>query len=165
MQADQLRSAPRERSTGSTPATPFLVVTCSIGGQEYGLPITEVREIVSMPALLTLAGAPPYLRGLLNLRGQFLPVLDSRVLVGTDAPILVSNQVLILGGAAPEFGLIVDQAQVVRSATVASSTTLPRQAALPILGDVLDGGDRAALLLDVQALRALLPPTHTPDAA
>jgi purine-binding chemotaxis protein CheW len=165
MQADQFSSAPGERTIGSQTATPFLVVTCTIGGDEYGLPISEVREIVSMPALLTLAGAPPYLRGLLNLRGQFLPILDGRVLVGADAPILVSNQVLILGGASPQFGLIVDQAQMVRPVTVACSTTLPRDAALPILGDVLEGGDRPALLLDVNALRPLLPPAPTPDAA
>ena len=165
MQAEPLRSAPPTRTTGSPTASPFLVVTCTIGGQEYGLPITEVREVISMPALLALAGAPAYLRGLLNLRGQFVPVLDGRVLVGAEAPVLVSNQVLILGGASAQFGLIVDQAHVVRSVMIASSTAMPREAALPIFGEVLDSGDHAALLLDVSALRALLPPVHTPEVA
>jgi purine-binding chemotaxis protein CheW len=139
----------------------FLAVICNIAGHAFGLPIAAVREVVSLPALLALAGAPPYLRGLLNLRGEFLPVLDGRTLIGSDAPMQASNQVIILGGATAQFGLIVDQAQAVRAVAVARTTTSARSTSLPIIGDVIDDGAKAALLLDVVALHGLLPQPTT----
>lgn len=138
-------------------AEAFLAVICNIAGHAFGLPIAAVREVVSLPSLLTLAGAPPYLPGLLNLRGEYLPVLDGRILIGGDAPLRVTNQVIILGGAAAQFGLIVDQAQAVRSVAVARTTSSTRSTTLPIIGDVIDDGAEAAMLLDVIALHALLP--------
>jgi purine-binding chemotaxis protein CheW len=139
----------------------FLAIICHIAGHAFGLPVAAVREVVSLPALLGLAGAPPYLRGLLNLRGEFLPVLDGRTLIGSDAPLQVTSQIVILGGANPQFGLIVDQAQAVRSVTVARTTASARFTALPIIADVIDDGAGAALLLDVVALHALLPAPTT----
>lgn len=147
----------RDHSADQQAKGGFLAVTCMIAGQEYGLPVTAVREVVSVPSMLPLAGAPSYVRGLLNLRSRFIPVLDGRTLVGQPAPIELTNQVIILGKAAPEFGLLVDQARSVSQVTPALSVTAPRETGLPILGDVLEASDRAALLLNVQALRELLP--------
>ncbi len=159
-------SIPEAASQAEAAAAPsFLTVTCVIAGQAYGLPIGEVREVVSVPALLPLAGAPAYLPGLLNLRGQFIPVLDARSLVGMPARIAVTDQVIILGGAEPEFGLLVDVAQAVRLVSIAPSRATPRRAGAPILGSVVNSGDQAALLLDVDALRALLPDSSTVGVA
>lgn len=135
----------------------FLAITFCIALQEYGLPVAAVREVVNLPALLPIAGAPPYLRGLLNLRGQFLPVLDGRVLMGAAAPLDLTCQVIVVGTDAPEFGLLVDLARTIAPVSIAAGPPVAR-ALLPILGDVLIGGEQAALLLDIAALRALLEP-------
>jgi purine-binding chemotaxis protein CheW len=48
-----------------------------IGGESYGLPLTAIDEIARLPARLTrLPGAAPFVRGLMNLRGRAIPVID-----------------------------------------------------------------------------------------
>ena len=139
------------------PQAPFLAVSFGIAGQLYGIAVELVHEIVSIPALLQVGGAPAYLPGMLNLRGLFLPVLDGRVLVDAPAPLELSNQVVILGALAPEFGLLVDQAHVVHPATALPSTTMPYCSALPLWGHMLCIGEQAAFHIDFDRLRALLP--------
>jgi chemotaxis signal transduction protein len=136
---------------------PFLAVIFRIGGESYGLAVETVREIVNVPALLPIAGAPGYLAGLLNLRGVFLPVLDGRVLVSQPLPIALNNQVIILGGAAAEFGLLIDQALTIEQVTPLPSTALPRCAKLPLFEHLLSYDQHAAFHIDLDGLRALLP--------
>jgi purine-binding chemotaxis protein CheW len=50
-----------------------------LGGEEYGLPIAAVDEIVRMPeSLARLPSAPDFVEGVMNLRGQVVPVIDQR---------------------------------------------------------------------------------------
>lgn len=51
-------------------------------GELFGMPVANVREIVAMPDVTTLAGAPPQVLGLVNLRGQVMQVLDLPALTG-----------------------------------------------------------------------------------
>jgi purine-binding chemotaxis protein CheW len=146
----------RDTLPASLPA-PFLAVSFSIAGQMYGIAVAQVHEIVSVPALLPIGGAPAYLPGMLNLRGLFLPVLDGRALVDAPAQLDLSNQVVILGAAAPEFGLLVDQAHVVHSATPIPSTMMPLCSSLPLYEYMLTIGEHAAFHIDLDRLRILLP--------
>src|SRR5262245_43733472 len=50
-----------------------LFVTFKIAYQYCALPLAETLEVVRLPALVELAGAPPTLCGLLNLRGRYIP--------------------------------------------------------------------------------------------
>jgi chemotaxis signal transduction protein len=136
---------------------PFLAVISRIGGESYGLSVDGVREIVSLPALLPLSGAPNYVAGLFNLRGIFLPVLDGRALVNQPAPLDLSNQVLVLGNTTAEFGLLVDQALIIDLVAPMPTTALPRYAKLPLLAHLLSYGEHAAFHIDLHGLRALLP--------
>jgi purine-binding chemotaxis protein CheW len=138
------------------PQAPFLAVSFGIAGQLYGIAVAQVHEIVSVPALLRVGGAPPYMPGMLNLRGVFLPVLDGRALVHAAAPLDLSSQVVILGDPAPEFGLLVDQAYVVHPATALPSTTMPHCSALPLCEHMLCIGEQVAFHIDFARLRALL---------
>ncbi len=57
-----------------------------IGGAEFGLPISAVEEVAALPARLTrLPRAPAFLRGVMNLRGQVVPVIDQAQRFG-EAP-------------------------------------------------------------------------------
>ena len=142
-----------------TAGAPFLAVMFLIAGQRYGISVALVREVVSIPALVPIAGAPPYLRGLLNLRGLFLPVLDGRVLVSAEALLDLSHQVMIIGSAEPEFGLVVDQAESVRQVTVVPGSAIARWATLPLFEHMLSDGASAAFHVDIAGLRTLLART------
>jgi chemotaxis signal transduction protein len=134
------------------PGQDTIVVLFQLGHQHYGLPLAVVHEIVRLPALIMLAGAPPSLCGLLNLRGQHLPVLDGRVLVGEPAHYSLNSQIVIAGRGRPELGLLVDQVQDVY--TVAAELIVPinRPDVAPFLTSVFNQADGSVLLFDLPAL-------------
>ncbi len=49
-----------------------------LAGQRYGLPVSDVREIVRAVPLVLLPGAPGIVEGVINVRGSVVPVLDVR---------------------------------------------------------------------------------------
>jgi chemotaxis signal transduction protein len=53
-----------------------------LGSTRYALPIEAVIEVSTVPRITTLPGIPHYVRGVANLRGEILPVLDMRGLLG-----------------------------------------------------------------------------------
>jgi purine-binding chemotaxis protein CheW len=57
---------------------PSEVLLFTLDGQRYGLPSADVRELVRAARLTPLPRAPDVVEGLLNLRGELLPVLDLR---------------------------------------------------------------------------------------
>lgn len=56
----------------------MLVLVIEVAGQLYGLPATDVQEVVRAVAVVTLPEAPPVVEGVINLRGAAVPVLDIR---------------------------------------------------------------------------------------
>jgi len=54
------------------------LVTCLIDNVEFGLNIHAVQEIVRLPKITPVPKAPNYVRGLANLRGNVLPVIEPR---------------------------------------------------------------------------------------
>jgi chemotaxis signal transduction protein/ABC-type nitrate/sulfonate/bicarbonate transport system substrate-binding protein/CheY-like chemotaxis protein len=53
-------------------------LTFSLDGQEYGIDILRIKEIIGMPTIRSIPQAPPYIRGVINLRGRTIPVIDLR---------------------------------------------------------------------------------------
>jgi purine-binding chemotaxis protein CheW len=146
------------------PSAVLPVVTVVLGAQEYGLPVADVVEIVPIPAMLTLAGAPPYLVGLLNRRGRYLAVLDGRILVGEPAPYDCDRYIVIAGHALPGtqqiaalVGLLVDQVCGVYAFDAESLTPLPAGTAAPFLRTIARRAARPVLLFGFDELLALAP--------
>jgi purine-binding chemotaxis protein CheW len=71
-----------QETQDTTCATEFLAFT--MGQEEYGLDIIKVQEIRGYEAVTRLANAPDYLKGVINLRGVILPVIDMRIKLGLD---------------------------------------------------------------------------------
>lgn len=146
---------------GATPASPAggdtLIVTFQIAHQQYGLPLEAVIEIVRLPALVSLAGAPPTLCGLLNLRGQYLPVLNGRALIEEPSRYDLSCQVVIAGRGKPELGLLVDRVSEVCTIAASQIRPLDRRDAAAFLSGVFDLADQSTLLIDLSELLTLTP--------
>lgn len=51
----------------------------SLGDEEFGIPVLNVKEIVQMQEITAVPKSPVYVKGVLNLRGQVLPILDLSV--------------------------------------------------------------------------------------
>lgn len=57
-------------------------LTFSLAGEEYGLPVLKVREIIKMLDITAVPQAPHYVKGVVNLRGKVIPVVDLRLRFG-----------------------------------------------------------------------------------
>jgi purine-binding chemotaxis protein CheW len=60
----------------ATDANQFLTFT--LGAEQYGLPILRVQEIKGISSITPIPGTPPHIKGVINLRGNVIPVLDLR---------------------------------------------------------------------------------------
>ncbi|RMF79338.1 MAG: purine-binding chemotaxis protein CheW [Nitrospirae bacterium] len=85
------------------------VLTFRLGEETFGIAIAAVREIVSLQPMTPLPDAPHHVRGVIDLRGRFIPVVDLRLRLGrgsgeeTEATCIV---VLQLHGTT--LGVVVD---------------------------------------------------------
>lgn len=66
-----------DRSTARVGGGKFL--TFFLAGEEYGLEILKVHEIIGMMAITSIPRTPDYVRGVINLRGKVIPVVDLRL--------------------------------------------------------------------------------------
>jgi purine-binding chemotaxis protein CheW len=61
-----------------TAAKPGRYLTFKLGRESYGLPVLGVREIIRMPPITPVPRMPAHIKGVINLRGKIIPVLDLR---------------------------------------------------------------------------------------
>jgi purine-binding chemotaxis protein CheW len=97
-------------------ASAFLpVVTFTLAGERYAVEARYVREVVRPGEYTAVPGAPDFLVGVVNLRGDILAVFDLRKFFGL-APGAVTDlsRILVLGGDRAEFGVLADAAHEVR---------------------------------------------------
>lgn len=85
------------------------LVTFNLGAEEFGVDIMKVQEIIRIPPITRVPKAPAYVEGVINLRGNVIPVVDLRVRFGmpsieeTD-----SSRIVVLQVDQKEFGIRVD---------------------------------------------------------
>jgi purine-binding chemotaxis protein CheW len=60
-------------------------LTFSLAMEEYGIGILKIKEIVGMIPVTTIPGTPAHVKGVVNLRGKVIPVLDLRLRFGLKA--------------------------------------------------------------------------------
>ena len=84
-------------------------LTFTLGHEEYGVEILKVQEIRSYEAPTTIANAPPFLKGVVNLRGVIVPIVDMRIKFGlSKAEYNQFTVVIILNVAHRVVGMVVD---------------------------------------------------------
>jgi purine-binding chemotaxis protein CheW len=60
-------------------------LTFALASEEYGLPVLRVREIIKMMDITNVPQVPPYVRGVINLRGKVIAVVDLRLKFNLEA--------------------------------------------------------------------------------
>jgi purine-binding chemotaxis protein CheW len=89
------------------------VVEFNLGGELYALDIQLAREIVEMMPITTIPRAPPYLSGIINLRGEITTILDLANLLGMTRKETAEGQKIIVlvadAAGGMNVGVIVDE--------------------------------------------------------
>ncbi len=99
------------------------VLVVRVGDAEYGIPVQQVRGVVRGERVTRVPGSPPMLRGIINVRGAVVTVLELSILLGTERAVTSTSVVLIENGTRL-IGLAVDVVRDVRaqdSAGIANS--------------------------------------------
>lgn len=85
-------------------------VTFAIGDDRYGVDIMSVREIKGWSGVSPLAGQPDFVRGVLNLRGVMVPIVDLRCRFGQGMTDATATHIVIIVSIADQLvGLLADQ--------------------------------------------------------
>lgn len=89
-------------------AVPREVLTSRLGGEEYGMDILAVQEIRRFEPPTRIANAAGHLRGITNLRGVIVPIVDMRCLLDLPADHDLNTVTVIVNVAGRTVGLVVD---------------------------------------------------------
>jgi purine-binding chemotaxis protein CheW len=113
------------RSADTGPRTREVLVF-EVGGQRYGLPTVDVRELVRAVMITALPNAPPAIEGVVNVRGQVLPVLDVRARFRLPVKPLDPSDHFIVASAGPR-GVILRVDRATHLALVDEASVQPPQ--------------------------------------
>jgi len=93
-------------------------LTFALGPEEYGLEILKVREIIGYMEITAVPQTPQYVKGVINLRGQVIPVIDLRTNFGMNTAEVTEETCIIVvetSNSSRKFstGIVVDRVQEV----------------------------------------------------
>ncbi|MDD2942703.1 MAG: chemotaxis protein CheW [bacterium] len=88
-------------------------LTFSLGKENYGVEILKVQEIIGVIKITRVPKSPHYLKGVINLRGKIIPVVDLRLKIGLPEKAYDEKTCFIvvnaaIGGKAVSVGVVVD---------------------------------------------------------
>ena len=85
------------------------LLTFRLGREEYGIEILKVQEIRGYEAITQIANAPDFIKGVVNLRGIIVPIIDMRIKIGlSNVQYDQFTVVIILNVASRVVGIVVD---------------------------------------------------------
>ena len=74
----QMKTATEEGYSAADGGTESQWVTFLLAGEEYGVPISQIQEIDRLSKITKVPGAPSFVEGVTNLRGEVISVIDTR---------------------------------------------------------------------------------------
>ena len=132
----------------------FLAFT--LGSEEYGIDILKVQEIRGYEAVTRIANAPEFIKGVINLRGIIIPVVDMRIKFKLGTPVYDQfTVVIILNISGRVMGMVVDSVSDVTTLTADQIKPAPEMGTA-FSADYLVGlgtvDERMLILIDIDKL-------------
>ena len=132
----------------------FLVFT--LGDEEYGIDILKVQEIRGYDQVTRIANTPSFIKGVTNLRGVIVPIVDLRVKFSqSDVDYNENTVVIVLNLGQRVVGIVVDGVSDVLSLTTDQIRPAP-EFAVTLSTEYLTGlgalGDRMLILVNIEML-------------
>ena len=131
-------------------------LTFTLGNEEYGLEILKVQEIKGYSLITRVPRSPEFVKGVLNLRGTIVPVIDLRARFGLelrDYDQFTVIIVVVVAGRA--MGLIVDAVSDVLNlpqSEIAETPEFSNRVDTKFISGMGRAGDKLIILLDVEKL-------------
>lgn len=123
-----------------------------LGNEEYGIPISQVKEIIHYSGTTALPETPNYMEVIISVRGKIIPV----VALGTQLALVTSTadlkRALIVETTGREVGIVVDDVTEVIRLQGDAIEPLPAAVAKRYIRGIGKKGNRLIILLDVDKL-------------
>lgn len=132
-----------------------LYLTCTIGGVNYLVSKDAIREVEEVGAVTPVPNTPPWLRGVMNLRGDIIGVIDLARLLSVTHEGATGSEALIYSDGELTLALAVDTVNTIRSLASAEILPLPEQ---PEGGQGEAAGALAGLYRAPEGLLGVLDP-------
>ncbi|HTB82376.1 MAG TPA: chemotaxis protein CheW [Candidatus Sulfotelmatobacter sp.] len=136
-------------------------LTFTLHTESYGIDVLKVREIIRHAAITPVPQMPKYVRGVINLRGKIIPVMDLRmrfdfpVVDGNDQTCIVVAQVKLPDGKSTQMGLVVDGVEEVINIAAAEIEETPNfggQICAAYIIGIAKVKDQVKALLDIDGV-------------
>lgn len=143
-------------------------LTFFLDDEEYGVAILKVREIIGIMQITAVPQMPDYIKGVINLRGKVIPVVDLRLRFGLPEAKHTDETCVIVVDVGPLVGIIVDTVQEVADIP-GKDIEVPPPMGNGVDTDFLMGmgkvGGRVKILLDIDAVLSETEVTSITEAA
>jgi purine-binding chemotaxis protein CheW len=141
-------------------AMPNEFLSFRLGGEEYGIDILRVQEIRSYEAPTRIANAPHFIKGVVNLRGVIVPIVDLRLKLACESAEYTDfTVVIVLNVHGRVIGVVVDSVSDVIALSIESIKPAPQMNASMDTGYIMGMGciksgnvERMLILTDIDAL-------------
>ena len=128
-------------------------LTFALGGEEYGVEILKIQEIKGFSAITPLPNAPAYVKGVLNLRGTIVPIVDLRKKFGLPGVEYTKFTVIVVVQVQGQtMGFVVDAVSDVLTVTgtdIQATPDLHGQVDTSCLTGLAKAGEKLVILLDI----------------
>ena len=135
-------------------ASQFL--TFSLGQEEYGIELLKVQEIKGYSAITPIPNTPPHIKGVLNLRGTVIPIIDLRLRFGMEGIEYTQFHVIIVINVGTRvMGLLVDAVSDVLNVgpdDIRPSPDFGTHVDTQFISGMASTGEKVAVLLDIEKL-------------
>lgn len=148
-----------KRGAAGAAASSAEYLSFRLGAEEYGIDILRVQEIRSFEEPTRIANSPPHLKGVVNLRGVIVPVVDLRIKLGCEKIEYNSfTVVIVLNVKGRVVGAVVDSVSDVLELAQDQIRPAPEMTSSAVDTTFITGiasvGERMLILMDIEALMA-----------
>ena len=131
-------------------------LTFHLGAEEYGIDILKVQEIRSYEPPTRIANAPAFIKGVVNLRGVIVPIVDLRLRLGCEnAEYNAITVVIVLNVKGRVVGAVVDSVSDVLELAQDTIKPAPEMASAvdaSFITGIGSVGERMLILLDIEGM-------------
>lgn len=144
-------------TTAQTADDPILQwVTFRLDNETYGINVMQVQEVLRYSEIAPVPGAPSYVLGIINLRGNVVTVIDTRQRFGLDpAPVSGNTRIVIIEVDRQVVGILVDSvAEVVylRQSEIESTPNVGSDDSAKFIQGVCNKNGELLILVDLEKL-------------
>jgi len=132
----------------------YLIFT--LGGEEYGICLTKIKEIVGIMPVTPVPDTPDFIKGVANLRGRLVPIADLRLIFGITAADITERTCVIVSEIQEKLiGIIVDSVTEIlgiRGKDIEPPPKFDQDIDLRFISGIARIGDSVKILLDIVKL-------------